>query len=109
MAGDPNGRLALEVRVQRAEKDIAELFGRVNDIAEKLASIPYLIQDVAEIKSDCSKTREWVEQRMKEQQASEQETARLSAGQKIAIIGAVAVVLASIIGAIASLASAGVL
>lgn len=107
MAGEPNGRLALEVRIQRAERDIAELFGRVNDIAEKLAQIPYLTQDIAEIKADCAKTREWVEQKMSEQKASEAERARLSAGQKVAIIGAIAVVIASIIGAIASLASAG--
>lgn len=101
----PNGTSA---RLARLESDVRELFSRMADNEKILAALPFIREDIDEIKRDCAKTRTYVEEQMRARRAEEAEEVRLSAGQKIAIIGAIAVVLASLIGAIASLASAGV-
>jgi hypothetical protein len=83
------------------------LFGRVSANEKILAAIPFIREDIEDIKRDCAATRTWVEEEMKTRRAEEAEEVRLTAGQKVAIIGAVAVVCASLIGAIASLIGAG--
>lgn len=95
-------------RLTRLESDVRELFSRVADNEKILAALPFIREDIEDIKRDCAQTRVWVEEQMKARRAEEAEEVRLSSGQKVAIIGAIAVVLASLVGAIASLAAAGV-
>lgn len=120
-----------EARLDRAEKDVGELFHRVNKNAEKLAQVPFIEREVREIRSSCQEShrmisaasealRIYVEERLeadrkkaatekRERQEREIEERRLSLTQVGILVGAVATVVAALVAAIASLAAAGVL
>lgn len=67
-----------------------------------------LIAEVRHLTDAIDEQTEHVAERLKAMQDDSTERRRLSSGEKIAVIGAIAVVFASVIGAIASLAAAGV-
>lgn len=90
------------------DEDVRELFQRVSANEKALAAIPFIREDVGEIKNDCSATRRWVDAQLREKEERAIRRDELTTGQKIAVIGAVAVIFASIVSAVAGLISAGV-
>lgn len=114
---DGNGR---EARLDRAERDIAELFDRVNANSEKLAVLPFLREDLREVKASCAETekaldqisssnREYLDKKLTENRQSDEKKSALSVTKLGIIISAAVGLLAIIVGAIASLVSAGAL
>lgn len=96
-----------EARFARVEGDVAEHGRRIGRMDREVAAIPFMREDIAEIRGDMKAVRQLVEQHERDRREEEHEKEKLSSGQKVAVIGAVAVVVASLITALATLAQAG--
>lgn len=115
--GTDNGAAA---KLARAEKDIEELFRRVNENSEKLAELPFIRKDVDEVKNSCVKieaavtnvseaNRLYVDRKLTEAREAETEQQKVSVARLSIWVGGIVALLCAIVAAIASLAGAGVL
>lgn len=104
---------ATERRLDQAEAARARIWERTNDTSKETAVIRAELANLAghieAIGNDCRTTRSWVEGQIKERDEADEEAMRLSTQQKVAVIGGGAVVIASMVSAIAALAGAGAL
>jgi hypothetical protein len=96
-------------RLQQLEERTKDHERRIRENRETLMALPYLVEDITGIKKDCGEIRQWVEAREKARREEEREQQRLSGQQWVAIIGAVALLIAAMVSAVASLISAGAL
>lgn len=109
MAGTPGNGAAHSVRLDRLEQDQAETFRRLRVVDRLDERMKAVEEDVHNCAENCTAIRAWVEQQLREARDAETEKHRLTTIEKVALWGAAAAVLAAIIGAIASLAAAGVI
>jgi RNA processing factor Prp31 len=78
-------------RLQQLEERTKDHERRIRENREMLMALPYLTQDIAEIKSTCSAIRSWVEEREQARKAEESRKESISTTQWVAIIGGIAV------------------
>lgn len=98
-----------EARLRGLEHGQSEIFRRLRVVDRLDVKVDGVQEDVRNCATNCEAIRAYVDREISKQQAEEAEERRLSSGEKIAIIGGVALVLAGLISALASLAAAGVL
>lgn len=104
MADEPNG---LRARVDYLDRNQQEVFRRlrvVDRLDERMRSVERGVDGCAK---NCEAIRAYVDSELDKQQLVSGERRKLRSTEKVAIIGAIAVVLASLIAAVASLIAAG--
>lgn len=90
-------------RLQQLEERTKDHERRIRENREMLMALPYLTEDLADIKKDCGRIRDWVEERDRARKAEESRKDSISTTQWVAIIGGIAVVIAAMIQALGPL------
>jgi hypothetical protein len=105
MPPPPDSDDATRVRLARLERDQAETFKRLRALDRVEERLRHVETGVQSAGADCKAIRSWVDEQLEQRDASSFEQRKLSSGERVAVVGAGAMILAGLISAAAQIAT----